>query len=155
MSSKLKQTTALATRWSGFVPHSLPLFLIGFLPPACPGSTCMLVISCILAYVYVGILRSAERIGFSLLPWARTFVRAARAKNHGTNGCRPKTKNRISAMHPEMRYQQQMRLKEDRWSSPSADFHAATGKALTSGYRLFVSLYTTWIWALAPQEITR
>ena len=32
---------------------------------------------------------------FSLLPWARTFVRAARAKNHGANGCRPKTKNRI------------------------------------------------------------
>ena len=49
-------------------------------------------------YIYLCICRDialCREDRFSLLPWARTFVRAARAKNHGTNGCRPKTKNRI------------------------------------------------------------
>ena len=48
-----------------------------------------------------------------------------------------------SAMNPEIRYQQPMHLKEDRWSSPSASFHAATGIALTSGNRLCHSLCAT------------
>jgi hypothetical protein len=102
----------------------------------------MLVISCILAYVYVGILRSAERIGSPYFHGLGLSSEPHGLRIMGQTVVGPNEEPH-SAMHPEMRYQQQMHLKEDRWSSPSADFHAATGKALTSGYRLFVSLYTT------------
>ena len=91
------------------------------------------------ASAYWNIIKLCREVWFSPLPWARTFVGAALAKNHGTTGCRPKTENRILRWTQtciEMRYQQQMHLKEDRWSSPSASFHAATERALTSGHRL-------------------
>lgn len=57
------------------------------------------------------LLLAAEKV--SLLPSAQQVSGAGRT-------------NKVS-------HQQQMHLKESRGSTPSADFHAATGKALTAG----------------------
>ena len=53
------------------------------------GRTCLYLRTSHLFIIY-SIIALCREDRFSLLPWAQTFVRAAQAKNHGTNGHQPK-----------------------------------------------------------------